>query len=80
MENEMSTPWERKQARQRMYRRGPEITSIEELVREIEDQRYVFYHDRPNHPSWLRSMQLHVLIAGVQCGHFHFAFKNPTEE
>jgi hypothetical protein len=73
-------PRERKALRQRMYKKGELITDIADLVREIEANRYVIYHDRPNHPAWISSMQLRVLIGQVRTGRFHFAIKQPVEE
>lgn len=51
--------------RQRIYRAGRQIKTMDRLSRELLAGNYLWFFGRPCHPSWLMSMQfrtLHSLI------------------
>ena len=50
----------RKPPRVRKYLKGLPLT-LQELCTELRANNYVFLHNRPCNPGWLRSMQFNVL-------------------
>jgi len=49
-------------AYKRKYRKGSPIINIQELCDLLEAGEYVFWCNKPQHPSWILSMQLRMLL------------------
>ena len=60
-------------SRPRKYQKGRKLCGIHDLVTQIAARRYVFWRDRPCHPSWLVSVQLQTPIHLAASGAFSVA-------
>lgn len=58
------------------YRRGRRIRTMCELVKMLEQRKYVFWGMRPTHPSWVLSLQVNYVISQLRRGTFHYAIEN----
>lgn len=65
-------------SRQRKYTPGEPITDMGQLATEIAARRYVYWRDKPMHPSWLGSMRFNVLAGFIRRGFLRIAL--PTGE
>jgi hypothetical protein len=63
-------------ARQGKFSPGNEIRDIYELISLLKDGRWIYWQDRPKHPSFLLSMQLNALISRVGQRSFRLAIPN----
>jgi len=63
--------------KQRKYLKGGTILTIQELCTVIYAGNYVFFHDKPMNPGWVRSFQLGMTIGCLQHGVFSQALLNP---
>lgn len=59
----------------RKFEKSTRIYYIETLVREVEENRYIFLHDKPLHHGFVRSMPLGYLLMGLARGYFSKARK-----
>lgn len=63
-------------ARARKFRPGELIPDVATVAAEIEAGRYVYFHKRPMHPSFLGSMQFRQVAWYVRTGLLRFAERN----
>lgn len=61
--------------KKRMYRRGRRLT-LNGLTDAVIGGDYVFFFDRPCHPSWVVSMRLRTLAWHCRRGDFRTAARN----
>jgi hypothetical protein len=61
--------------RKRMYRRGPLIKSVTALIRRLVKNEYVWMFGRALHPSFVKSLQLMVLIRAIEYKSVRVAIK-----
>lgn len=67
-------------ARPRKFSKGPQVTSIGALAQGIAERRWFYWAHKVQHPSWLGSMPLTVLIGGVRNGLIFEALPNNEGE
>jgi len=54
--------------RKTKYRKGELITNWGDLALQLQQNRWVYWGDRPKHPGWLRSMRFQVLDQAINRG------------
>ena len=62
--------------RQRMFREGEAIESLDELVRRLEQSEYCFYRHRPLHPNFIRNMSFGTVLGVVHGKRLSVAYRN----
>ena len=63
--------------RHNKYRKGSTITNWTELALNLQQNRWVYWGNRPKHPGWLRSMHFQVLDQAINRGDLREAI--PTQ-
>lgn len=66
---------------ERKYGKGGQIKTLEEFSEWIAEGKWIFWHDRPKHPSILANQQYRVIIELIETGALHRAIeKEKTNE
>lgn len=66
--------------RTKMFEKGEQIKSMDELSSELRKGNYVFLNHKPQHPGWVGSMMFRTLEAYVRGGGARFALRTKGEE
>lgn len=64
--------------RVKKYIQGPVINSGRQLDRELVARRYVFIHNKPQHPGWILSMRYKTIFDLLYSKSLRFANINPN--
>lgn len=62
------------------FRKDVPIISIPPLVQAVTNGHYVFYKNRPLHPTFVLHMSLATVIGGIKGGLFYQAVENEKSE
>jgi len=57
------------------FTKGRRIDGLEDLVVQLQCGNWVYWNDRPKHPSWLWNMQLRTLRNAVNAGILYVAVR-----
>lgn len=67
-------------ARARKFKKGKQITSLDEMTPLFIANAWIYCHDKPLHPGWWGSWQLHLLSYYIHRGALFHADNNQQEE
>ncbi|MCA3247380.1 MAG: hypothetical protein ING29_12985 [Azospirillum sp.] len=67
-------------SRPRKYRKGRAILNLRALVSEFEHGRYVIFRDKPLHPGWWGSWQMHYARTQIARRHLFYAHQTTNQE
>ena len=64
--------------RAKMFRKGAPVPDVAAVGRALEEGRWLYWHDRPKHPSIIVSMQFRTVLGALRMGLIHYAERNDT--
>lgn len=66
--------------KKRKFSKGPPIIHPMDLFDELMRGNYVYWHNKPQHPSWMTSMQFNSLMNAARRGILSYAIPNEERE
>ena len=65
--------------RKNKYTPGEYIKTVQDLLRELEDNKYVYYRSRPLYPSFILHMNFETISGGIKFKLFRYAIETKKE-
>ena len=59
----------------RIYKPGPTIKTMNELVKELDKDNYVFFRHKAYHPGWVRGFKIGYVMWNLRAGNVRKAVR-----
>ena len=63
----------------KVFKKGNQITSVDHLSSLLDQNKWIYWIDRPKHPSILLSMQLRTILKALKAGILYEAIRNEPD-